>query len=118
MNDSAFPDPESTLEIDPGIVQNLRAANTEFVLVDCREQEEYDFCHIAGSRLIPLSRFAELATISLTETEKPVVVYCHHGMRSLQATQFLRAKGFGSVFSMRGGIELWSLEVDPEIPRY
>ena len=89
------------MEIEPEAVAQLRNSLTPFVLVDCREQDEYDFCRIDGGRLIPLSQFGELATVSLTNPKEPVVVYCHHGMRSLQATQFLRAKGFRTVFSMR-----------------
>ncbi|MEM1297532.1 MAG: rhodanese-like domain-containing protein [Verrucomicrobiota bacterium] len=118
MSEVGFPDPSTSLEIDPESVAQLQQASEKFVLVDCREQDEYDFCRIEGGRLIPLSQFAELATVSLTELNEPIVVYCHHGMRSLQATQFLRAKGFKTVFSMRGGIEAWSEEVDPNVPRY
>tara|TARA_R110002096_G_scaffold200639_9_gene384702 strand:- start:13933 stop:14289 length:357 start_codon:yes stop_codon:yes gene_type:complete len=118
VSEPGFPDPSTTLEIDLEGVAQLKQSDVEFVLVDCREQDEYDFCRIEGSRLIPLSQFAELATVSLTDRELPVVVYCHHGMRSLQATQFLRSKGFKSVFSMRGGIDAWSIEIDPSIARY
>ena len=52
------------------------------------------------------------------EGDRSVVIYCHHGMRSLNATQFLRARGLEQTFSLRGGIEAWSLTVDPEVPRY
>ncbi len=106
------------MEIEPEAVRQLQSAATEFVLVDCREQDEYDHCRIETSRLIPLSQFGELATVSLTDPRDSIVVYCHHGMRSLQATQFLRAKGYGKVFSMRGGIDAWSTEIDPDVPRY
>lgn len=115
-----FPDPETTTEIDVETVAVLKndADMPEFVLVDCREQDEHDFCRIDGARLIPLSQFANLAAVSLTERDKPVIVYCHHGMRSLQATQFLRSRGFEKTFSMSGGIDSWSLRIDPEVPRY
>lgn len=93
----------------------------KFLLVDCREEDEFAYCHIEGAELIPLSRFAELATARLlpaSEDETPIVVYCHHGMRSLSATQFLRQKGRHKVWSLRGGIDAWSNEIDPSVPRY
>ena len=117
MSESEFPDPAQTLEIDPQAVDQLRG-KADFAIVDCREQDEYDFCRIEGARLIPLSQFAELAAVSLTERNQPIVVYCHHGMRSAQAANHLRAIGFQQAFSMAGGIERWSCEVDSSVPRY
>ena len=118
MSEALFPDPDAALEIAPQAVNQIREKSEKLVLVDCREQDEYDFCRIEGARLIPLSQFRELAEISLTERDKPIVVYCHHGMRSLHATHQLRAMGFSSTFSMAGGIERWSSEVDQDVPRY
>ena len=66
---------------------------------------------------MPLSDFVEKAR-SLNDITERVVVYCHHGMRSMQATQFLRARGHQYVFSMAGGIDAWSAEIDPAVPRY
>ncbi len=99
----------------------LRAEGVPVRLIDCREEDEHAFCRIEGAELIPLSRFAELAHSRLLpepEDAEPVVVYCHHGMRSLSATQFLRQKGRRRVWSMRGGIDAWSSEIDPEVRRY
>lgn len=88
-------------------------------LVDCREEDEYAICRIAGAELIPLSRFAEEGRAKLlSDVAQPVIVYCHHGMRSLQATTFLRQLGHESVWSMTGGIDAWSQEVDANVPRY
>ena len=92
----------------------------EIRLVDCREEDEFQFCRIEGAELVPLSRFAELAASRLLEVpdSTPVIVYCHHGMRSMSATQFLRQKGRHRVWSLRGGIDAWSTEVDLTVPRY
>ena len=90
-------------------------------LIDCREEDEFALCQIDGAELIPLSRFAEEGPAKLVDAgddSRNIMVYCHHGMRSLQATQFLRQKGQASVWSMQGGIDAWSTEIDPQVPRY
>lgn len=115
---------ETDLEITPHELARLRdSANPpDFRLVDCREEDEFALCRIDGAELVPLSRFAELAPAKLLASddsaETPVIIYCHHGMRSLQATGFLRERGHGRVWSLAGGIDLWSTQVDPEVPRY
>jgi adenylyltransferase/sulfurtransferase len=112
------------LEITPKQVKELQDSPEAppFALIDCREEDEYALCRIEGSELIPLSRFGELAPARLlSEGETPalpVIVYCHHGMRSLHATMFLRERGLDQVWSMSGGIDLWSSAIDPEVPRY
>ncbi len=88
-------------------------------LIDCREEDEYDYGHLQGAELVPLSRFAaEALAKDLPSRELPLVIYCHHGMRSLRATHFLREKGKAEVWSLSGGIDLWSQVIDPGIPRY
>ncbi|MDF1852718.1 MAG: rhodanese-like domain-containing protein [Verrucomicrobiales bacterium] len=112
------------LEISPAEVASLRkdTDSPSFRLVDCREEDEFQLCKIEGAELIPLSRFGELAPGLLLpaegESETPVIVYCHHGMRSLHATLFLRERGLSSTWSMSGGIDQWSSEIDPKVPRY
>jgi rhodanese-related sulfurtransferase len=85
----------------------------EITLIDCREQEEWDIGHLPHARLFPLSRFAEIKA-----PEGPVIVYCHHGMRSMRATLYLRQLGNSEVWSMAGGSDAWSQEIDPALPRY
>jgi rhodanese-related sulfurtransferase len=111
----ALPDPATTIELLPAQVVELLPAirRGEIELVDCREDEEWRFNRIEGARLVPLTRFAESAV-----PEKPVIIYCHHGMRSLRATHYWRSRGNASVWSMAGGIDRWSAEVDPEVPVY
>ena len=90
-------------------------------LIDCREDDEFAYCRIEGAELLPLSRFAEECArrfLDAAEDERPVIVYCHHGMRSLSATHFLRQKGYRQVWSLRGGIDAWSKLIDPSVPRY
>lgn len=87
-------------------------------LIDCRETDEWQLCRIEGSKLIPLSQFAARTASWDSADGKKMVIYCHHGMRSLQATAFLRNKGFENTYSLKGGIDNWSVEVDPEVPRY
>lgn len=88
-------------------------------LIDCREEDEWHICRIEGAELVPLSQFAELAQQRFTRPEEPVIVYCHHGMRSLRAASWLRQQGLAlQAQSMRGGIAAWADEVDPEMARY
>ena len=110
-------------EVTPREVQALLARpagerNESFVLIDCRTPQEYAIASIEGAMLIPLHE----AGIRLEElkqhAEKKVVIHCHHGMRSLQMAAFLRHQGFKDVTSMAGGIDAWSMSVDPSVKRY
>ena len=104
------------LEITPGDVKARLDRGEKLILVDVREQWEYDLCRIEGARLVPLgARAASLQTLPDVEE---VICYCHHGMRSLDAAAWLRFQGIEKAKSMAGGIERWSLEIDPKIPRY
>jgi adenylyltransferase/sulfurtransferase len=87
-------------------------------LIDCREEDEWQICRIDGAELAPLSRFGEEARGRFTDRGQRVIVYCHHGMRSLRAAHWLREQGFEQAQSMRGGIEAWADIVDPAMPRY
>jgi adenylyltransferase/sulfurtransferase len=113
----SFPSSD-TLEISPHSVAELRTADTPFTFIDCREEDEWKVCRIEGAVLMPLSRFAEMARQRFTDADERVVIHCHHGMRSAQAAMFLRQYGMDSVWSMEGGIDAWSQEIDPEVPRY
>jgi adenylyltransferase/sulfurtransferase len=106
---------EADMEVSPQRVNLLlpAIARGEITLVDCREDDEWQFNRLPGARLMPLSRFGELQP-----PEGPVIVYCHHGMRSLRATSYLRSKGNPQVWSMAGGIDAWSREIDSDTPLY
>lgn len=91
-------------------------ATGDALLIDVREPFEYEIGHIGNARLIPLGNIADSA--AELPKDKPLLLYCHHGMRSLRAAQFLRQHGCTQASSIRGGIDQWSLRVDPAIPRY
>lgn len=114
-----FPSPDE-FEITPVELQTLLADDSApaFHLIDCREEDEFSICKIEGALLIPLSRFAEAGPAFLKDSKQPAIVYCHHGMRSMNATMYLREKGFKQVWSLAGGIDLWSTQIDADVPRY
>jgi rhodanese-related sulfurtransferase len=105
-------------QIHPTDVKAKLDAGEPVLLVDVRQPEEYALCRIAGSVLIPLGEL----TGRVGELDPPdgatVVVYCHHGIRSLSGAAVLAQAGLPNVVSMAGGIEAWSTLVDPAVPRY
>lgn len=103
-------------EISASQAAKLRATNPEVIFLDVREHSELAICRIEGALHIPMAEIPE-RTDSLPK-EAPVVVLCHHGMRSAQVQHYLEAKGFENLMNLTGGIHAWSLEVDPEIPGY
>lgn len=86
------------------------------LLLDVREPHEVAHCAIAGHLAIPLGQLP--GRINELPKERPIVVQCHHGGRSAKATQYLLLQGFADVRNLSGGIDAWSLEVDPSVPRY
>jgi len=88
----------------------------KLLLVDVREPWEYDLSKIPGAKLIPLGTLP--ANLNTLRDADEVICYCHHGMRSLDAAVWLRQQGVEGAKSMAGGIERWSAEVDPQVPRY
>ena len=109
---------QPSLEIDVEQVKAMIDSGYSLVLLDCREQGEYDLVHLDNSLVIPMSeiqnRLAELASLQ----ESPLGVYCHLGGRSLQVTHWLRQQGYANVVSMAGGIDAWSQQIDSTLPRY
>ena len=105
-------------EIGPEDLKALLDAASPARLIDCREIDEWHTCKIEGAQLIPLSQFAELAPAKLGDKTQHLVVYCHHGMRSMRATLWLRQQGYAQTQSLRGGIDLWSELIDSSVPRY
>lgn len=95
-----------------------RPGPRDFRLVDVREADEYDICHLEGAELMPLSTFAQEAPARLSDKDETLVVYCHHGMRSQRAAQWLRGLGYEKVINLTGGINAWAESVDPDMARY
>jgi rhodanese-related sulfurtransferase len=104
-------------EISVAELKALKDSGGEFMLLDVREPWEFQAAHIAGSKHIPMgdvpSRFQQEL-----DPDEHIVVVCHHGVRSMNVTAWLRQQGFDSVQSLRGGIDRWSLEIDATVPLY
>jgi adenylyltransferase/sulfurtransferase len=100
-------------------VQEIKArldGGVPLMLLDIREPYELGICRLAGAEHIPLSQMA--ARWSEIPHDRPVVVFCHAGVRSANLIDQLREKGYGNLVNMIGGIDAWSEEIDPTIPRY
>jgi len=107
------------LEITPQDVKRRVEAGERLTLVDVREPPEFQTARIAGAQLIPMRSIpAELQRLEAAADDATLVVFCHHGVRSLNVVNWLREQGVASCQSMAGGIDRWSLEIDPSIPRY
>jgi adenylyltransferase/sulfurtransferase len=104
------------LEITPADVKARLDRGEKVHLVDVREPWEYDLCRIEGAKHVPLGSLA--ASLQTLPDVDEVICYCHHGMRSLDAATWLRFQGIERAKSLAGGIERWSLDVDPNVPRY
>jgi adenylyltransferase/sulfurtransferase len=87
-------------------------------LIDVRQAWENQVAKLPNSILIPLNELAERAAEIPVETGSTLVVYCHHGVRSLSAVGYLQRLGVYHARSLAGGIDAWSCEVDPKVPRY
>lgn len=103
-------------EISVGDAAILRDNNKEAVFLDVREDSELALCRIDGALHIPMGEIPERH--KTLPKDAPLIVFCHHGMRSLNVVQFLEAKGFDNAINLAGGIHAWAVEVDPEMRRY
>ena len=86
------------------------------VVVDVRTPEEYDLAHMKPSVLIPMDEIT--ARWSEIPKEREVVLLCHHGIRSMHVALWLESKGFERLYNLTGGLDRWSMDVDPDVPRY
>ena len=113
MNHQALP-----AEIDVKSVRQLQDHGESFTLLDVREPGEIATAAIEGSVRIPMQQLpARIAELEPQKNER-IVVHCHHGGRSARVQAWLQQQGFTQVQNMTGGIDAWSLEVDPKVPRY
>ncbi len=111
--------PESTFPIEISVTEVKRLLDSgDLLLIDCREQSEYDQCRIDGSVLIPMNETPEKLDSLKPHQDKQIVIHCHLGGRSMKVTQYLRDQGFDKAQNMAGGIDAWSVEVDPSVARY
>ncbi|HEY2413991.1 MAG TPA: rhodanese-like domain-containing protein [Pirellulaceae bacterium] len=106
------------LDIDVQTVRKLLDDKEPFLFLDCREASEVATAKIIGTTHIPMREIPGRLTELQPHQNGRVIVHCHHGGRSLRVTQFLRQQGFDKAQNMAGGIDAWSLEIDPTVPRY
>jgi adenylyltransferase/sulfurtransferase len=103
-------------EIKPEDLRQKLEAGERFVLLDVRRPDEVAVSSLPNAVHIPIDEIEERA--SELDANAETVVFCHHGVRSLSVTVFLRNLGFRDVTSLAGGIDLWSQRIDPSVPRY
>jgi rhodanese-related sulfurtransferase len=107
------------LESTPHDIQRRIDAGEQTVLIDVREPEEFAITRIEGTTLIPMRNIpANLQQLEATADENTLIVFCHHGVRSLNVVHWLREQGVSTCQSMAGGIDAWSALVDQSVPRY
>jgi rhodanese-related sulfurtransferase len=104
------------LEIAPAETKLRLDRGERLLLVDVREPWEFEICRIEGAKLIPMASIP--ANLQALDTGDEVICYCHHGVRSLDVAVWLQGQGVERAKSLAGGIERWSLEIDPRVPRY
>jgi adenylyltransferase/sulfurtransferase len=105
-------------EIEPReLAARLRAGEATYLL-DVRQPWEHAAAALPGSVLVPLPELAARAAEVRPPEGALTVVYCHHGVRSLHAAAYLQRLGLGDVATLAGGIDAWSVEIDPSVPRY
>lgn len=102
-------------EIQPEAARDLQSRG-EAVLLDVREQWERETARIEPSLHIPVPDIP--ARVQEIDPDQHIIVYCHHGVRSMNVTAWLRQQGFERVQSMAGGIDRWSRFIDPKVPLY
>lgn len=105
-------------QILPHQVKAILDSGAPVVLLDVRQPEEYAIGRLEGSLLIPLGELPRRAAEVEVPDGASVVVYCHHGVRSLTGAMILQQFGVENVASMAGGIDAWSRLIDPDVPRY
>ena len=107
------------IEISVQETQRLLAADgADLRLIDVRDPDEFAHCRLPRAELIPLATLPGDAAAKLPNKAAQILLYCHHGMRSLRAADALRQMGYTNVRSMAGGIDRWSREIDPPTPTY
>jgi rhodanese-related sulfurtransferase len=107
------------LEVTPQEVQRRLLAGEQLALIDVREPAEFQLARIEKAELVPMGTVpAALSRLEAQTDTTPLIVFCHHGVRSLNVVHWLREHGVDACQSMAGGIDRWSREIDPGVPRY
>jgi rhodanese-related sulfurtransferase len=90
--------------------------NDNTLLIDVREDWEFDVCKIQGAQLMAMSAIAE--TYTQLDKNANLAIYCHHGVRSLRVIHFLQSQGYENLINLQGGIDAWSSEIDSSVAKY
>lgn len=107
------------LEVTAEAVKQRIDAGESLHLIDVREPNEFAICKIEGAKLVPMRSVpGELQDLEKLSAGAALIVFCHHGVRSMNVVHWLREQGVENCASMQGGIDAWSLAVDPSVPRY
>lgn len=105
-----------SFSITPKELKGRLDKGDKIFLLDVREDWEYSLAKIEGSVLVPLGTLPQ--SLGKIDRDAEIVAYCHHGMRSADATDLLLQQGFPNVKNLVGGIDAWSVQVDASVPRY
>jgi rhodanese-related sulfurtransferase len=107
------------MEVNPEDVKRRLDAGEALALIDVREPFEHAVARIESAELIPMQTVLDrLDALREKAAQAPLIVLCHHGVRSLNVVHWLRRQGIENCWSMAGGIDFWSTSVDPAVPRY
>ena len=107
---------QADCDMDVHQLAEMRDNGATHTVLDIREPEELAVCIIDGSVTIPMQQVAN--ALEELPRENPLIVVCHHGMRSAMVTQFLRKNGFDNAWNLAGGIDAWARLIEPDMPRY
>jgi rhodanese-related sulfurtransferase len=107
---------EQFSDVLPEQLREMLAEGRTPRLIDVREESEWAICRLPGAELMPVGRIAEWS--ARLDPQQEILLYCHHGIRSLHAAMTLAGKGFTHVLHLRGGLDAYSLRADPSVPRY
>jgi rhodanese-related sulfurtransferase len=107
---------ELFIDLTPEQLRDLIAQNRSPRLIDLRNPEEFAFFRLPGAERHSDGQIAEWS--KTLDPDEEILIYCHHGIRSLHAVMYLAAKGFKRVMHLRGGLDAYSLRADPSVPRY
>jgi len=105
------------MNISPTQLKARLDRGDKFRLIDVRETDEWAVARLPQAELIPLSEFQQRFAAELDPDEE-IMVYCHHGIRSGRARDYLKEQGYGNVLNLTGGIDAWAVQLDPAMKRY
>ena len=107
---------QSEYDIDVQDLSEMRADRRAHIVLDIREPDEVAICVLADSVVVPMQQVPE--ALESLPRDAPLVVLCHHGMRSAMVTNYLRGNGFDNAWNLKGGIDAWARMIDPDMARY